>query len=246
MATFDKVGCYHSDLTKAGDIVVTITSEGPQKSKYAGKPNFIGFQCDGKSHTLSIENDAIGEALTGFKGQTVMLRASGRGENATIEVLDAGSAPTPPPARPPAQAPAKAAPAKAAPAAPAAANRPASAPHTPESELKAYNQMRRLVAQTGLTIENCLRASRAAFHRAFNVTDEGAEAFDGKFMADIRATANTQFIEVKNLVSFPALPTKAPDPNAAKPPPPPPPPPPEPEPPAAAPENDLDPDDIPF
>ncbi len=228
MSTFDKVGLYHSDIVKAGDVVVTITSEGPQKSKFAGKPNFIGFKCEGKDHTLNIENDAIGELLTGWKGQTVTLRASGRGDDATIEVLAADE--PPPAARKPA-------PARPAPA----ANKPAPAQHKPAADpARAFQSAKIYMAQVSVLMEMALKASAAVCKKALpNATTE-----------DVRAIAATIFIESKGLTQITNLPTKYPDASAPpkpEPPPPPPPPPPEHEPePEPAADPDLAPDDIPF
>jgi hypothetical protein len=239
MATFDKKGLFHSDLAKAEEVTVTITCDGPVKSKFKGKADFISFKCEDGEHFYSIENEACGEALTGLKGETVTIKASGRDADAMIEVFAAEEQPK----RPPAKAPAKQQTQQTQPTRTAPVKNNPAAPHTPDSELKAYNQMRRLVAQTALTMENCLMATRAAFHRAFKVkdSDEARAAFDGNYMEDIRASANTVFIEAKGMISFPNLPTKAPDPGSK-----PPPPPPEPEPEPAVDDIDLAPSDLDF
>ncbi len=246
MATFDKKGIYHSDLVKAGDVTVTITTEGPQKSKYAGKPDWVGFKCDGgQEHTINLENDECGAALTGYKGQTVILRGSGRAADARIEVFAADEQPQQQAAPPPRQqaAPQKPAQQQAAPKtqSPAANTPPAAPPDRDKLERKTYAHLRRAVAATALMMESCLAASRIAFHKAFKVDTDAVSDFDCEHMADIRATANTIFIESKNYVSFSEMPVKPPEAVPPKPAAPPPPPPPEPEP-----ENELADSEIPF
>lgn len=215
MPTFDKKGIYHSDLVKAGDVTVTITTEGPQKSKYNGKPDWVGFKCDGGDHSYSVENPACGEALTGLKGQTVTLRASGREADARIEVISGGK-PAQQPHQKPNQAPTNEPNHQTPPPPPA---------DREKIERATFNKMRRTVASVGLMMQTCISASRAAFHKAFEVPKDAEREFDTAHMDDIRATANTIFIESKNYIAFSDMPVKTPDPKPATPPPPPPPPP---------------------
>lgn len=212
---------YHSALVQEGEVTVTVMSEKPQKSKYQGKPDWVGLKYGNHEFTYAVENEACGEALTGLKGQTVQLIAHGSREDATIEIL--GDA-TPPP-RQQQQKPAQNQQRTAPPAAQAKA---------PADSGKAFQSAKVYMAQVSVLMEMAMKASTALCSRVLpNATTE-----------DVRAIAATIFIESKGMVTISALPVKYPDPSA--PPvkkPEPPPPPPEPEPPAA---DDLAPENIPF
>lgn len=82
---FKKKGVYHSELVQAGTIEVQITGE-PQRSKYQGKPDFIGFKYDGQEHFLTLENDTIRDKLSGLKGQTIQITATGSRDDADVDV----------------------------------------------------------------------------------------------------------------------------------------------------------------
>lgn len=84
---FDKKTIYHSALVKAGELEITITCDGPQKSQYQGK-DYISFKHDGHEHYYQFENEACGAALSDLKGDDVLILAKGRGDDATIEVLE--------------------------------------------------------------------------------------------------------------------------------------------------------------
>lgn len=91
---FDKSGVYHSQLVKESDrdnpLEITVTCDGPQKSKFNNQPDFISFKIDGKDHYYGIsENPRCGDALSGMKGETVFIIATGRGDDADIEVVNA-------------------------------------------------------------------------------------------------------------------------------------------------------------
>lgn len=96
MLTDNKKGVYHSTLTRAGEITVTIQSD-VMDSKDKGK-YYCVIQHEGFDHFYNIENNACAEALKGRKGQTVTLLATGRDTTAAIEVKGAieGASPTPP------------------------------------------------------------------------------------------------------------------------------------------------------
>jgi hypothetical protein len=83
---FPKKSIYHSQLVKECPIEVTITGAGPQASKFKGHPDFVACKIDGDEHFILVENDNCAEILTGLRGETVTLTASGRGADAEISV----------------------------------------------------------------------------------------------------------------------------------------------------------------
>ena len=78
---------YHSELVKAGEVDVTITCDKPVPSKFPGKPERVSMKFDGEERYYEVENDECGDALCGYKGKTVTILASGRGSDASIEVI---------------------------------------------------------------------------------------------------------------------------------------------------------------
>lgn len=79
---------YHSSLVQAGECTATIKSD-PLKSKFQkdGKDSYYSvLVINGNEHQLQLENDSCRSAMTGYKNQTVGLKASGRGDDASIEV----------------------------------------------------------------------------------------------------------------------------------------------------------------
>ena len=82
--------CYHSNLAKLSPVTVTVTSDVmPSKFKKEGSPNkWVVLKINGEEFSHSLENEACATALTGLKGQTVTLRASGSREDASIAIFD--------------------------------------------------------------------------------------------------------------------------------------------------------------
>ena len=83
--------CYHSNLAKLSPVTVTVTSDVmPSKFKKEGSPNkWVVLKINGEEFSHSLENEACATALTGLKGKTVTLRASGSREDAAIAIGDA-------------------------------------------------------------------------------------------------------------------------------------------------------------
>ncbi len=218
---------FHSKLREMGEVDATITSASPVKSKFAGKPDWIGMKIDGVEYSYNIENDACGEALTGLKGQTVTIVADGSRDEATVEVLGEAAAPAPRNTRaattPPRTAPAR---------------QPAGAPakrQTPE-EREAAQQKALLAAK--LYAAKCSVLLQTALLATMNTFKQVPE-MHGATTEDIRATANTLFIELKGITDINQLPTsyEAKPPRARQPEP-------EPEPEPAA--EEEGPDEIPW
>lgn len=107
--------CYHSNLAKLSPVTVTVTSDVmPSKFKKEGSPNkWVVLKINGEEFSHSLENEACATALTGLKGQTVMLRASGSREEASIAIGEAEMNEQPAPAHAPASVTATAQPARA-------------------------------------------------------------------------------------------------------------------------------------
>jgi len=86
---FQKTTIYHSTLVSEGEIEALLNSE-PCKSKFPAKDGSVQYYVEmiiaGTKHQLILENDSCRSALTGYKGQTVTIRASGSRDNATLDV----------------------------------------------------------------------------------------------------------------------------------------------------------------
>ena len=222
---FEKKSVYHSALVKASPITITLTCDAPQESKFskpnAPKPPFISFKHDGSEHFLEVENDECGEALSGLKGQTVTIEATGSRGEARIEILEGGGSQRQQQQPPPRKA-------ASSPAAGAAK------PRTPEDreaeELKAFKRMKVLGARVAVAMQSSFKFAKMILDK--EMPGAGTE--------DLRALAICHFIEVKSTTDLHGLPTHwietaaAPKQPERKPEPPP----------AAADDADLD--DIPF
>jgi hypothetical protein len=90
---FEKSGCYHSQLVTESPITIKITSDSLESKFPKGYGRYINFECYGKKHTYIIENEQCDRALDGLKNQTVTITASGRGDDAMIEVEPQGDQP---------------------------------------------------------------------------------------------------------------------------------------------------------
>lgn len=76
---------YHSELAKAGRVLVKITSE-VTPSKFTGKPPFLSMVFNGEARNYTIESEACAAVLRGRNGQTLLLEASGSGKDNTAQI----------------------------------------------------------------------------------------------------------------------------------------------------------------
>jgi hypothetical protein len=87
---FEKATVYHSAIVKEtqdnGPLEISLLCDEPEESKFKGRPKQIAFKCYGETHYYPIENDRCGDALSGYKGKTIKIVASGREKEAAIEV----------------------------------------------------------------------------------------------------------------------------------------------------------------
>lgn len=100
----DKKSIYHSYLAKAGPVQVTITSDVlTSKYKKEGEAGhyYVNLSHEGSEQSYPIENHQGKEALSGLRGQTVTLIATGYREDAHIEVQDSQGSTQAPKASPP-------------------------------------------------------------------------------------------------------------------------------------------------
>lgn len=115
---FKKKTVYHSDLVRAGALVLLLKHE-PRESQFKGKPDFVTFVVQGQEdqeRQYQVENAAILEALASAPLNTWLnFRADGAREAATVAwqpLNPAAPAAAPPPRRqraaaaPPSQTPA--------------------------------------------------------------------------------------------------------------------------------------------
>lgn len=130
---------YHSELKAMGPVTVTIKKD-PQKSKFAGKPDFVVLEIAGEERLYNAENVDCAEFFRGNAGRTFAILAEGTKDDATIGYVgEAATEPEPeeqPPARSTAKAPARPpvrgkGPPPSAAGPPARQNAPAQAPARP-------------------------------------------------------------------------------------------------------------------
>lgn len=96
--TFDKDGTtiYHSDIAKHHDGLLVQFTGTPRDSKYPGKPRWVGFKVDGddSKYSLNLENASVERSIAAVPQNTwVLLKAGGRGEDASVAIEDANGNP---------------------------------------------------------------------------------------------------------------------------------------------------------
>lgn len=216
---------YHSALVQAcrddGPQEITLTSDKPLDSKFKDKPPYFSVKYDGEDRYYPIENDDCAEALTGLKGKTVRIMATGSRDDAAIEVVGESRRSEP----------------RTATGSGTPRGAAASKQRTPEEraadEEKAFRRMKMRGARVAIAIQASLKFAKDLVEK--ELPDATTE--------DVRAIALCHFIEIKGSTDMEALPLKWLDLKAAAPQQRQPEPPPEPEPEPAA-DEDLD--DIPF
>lgn len=94
---------YHSKLVEIcdGKPLQVVVKTDRLKSKYSKpgnpKPDYVGLFIEGAAYSYTTENEACAAALTGLKGKTVSIIATGSREDAAIVVVGQSGAQTPPP-----------------------------------------------------------------------------------------------------------------------------------------------------
>lgn len=138
----EKKTLYHSELVQMGHVQVTQKNL-PQKSKYAGKPDYVALVIDGVERLYNCENETCAAFFNvqGNQGRTMVIEAQGTREDAIIDWI-ADVAPATQAAAPQArQAPARAAtpppPAPARTAPPARTAQPAAPTAPPPAQTAA-------------------------------------------------------------------------------------------------------------
>jgi hypothetical protein len=193
--------CYHSELVKNSPIEAVITCDKPQTSKFKGQPDYISMKIDGEERYYPCENAECEETLSGWKGQTVEIEATGRGDDASISVRALSGnrerERDPEPRREE----------RGRRQEPAQRRQPADPDRqeTPEErearELKAFKRAAVFGARCAVLLEMCMRY-------AIKLNDQHLRAFAGPSSSeDIRALAVTLFIEMKGMTDINQLPT---------------------------------------
>lgn len=115
---------YHSALCAMGQVTVTVKSE-RTKSKFQDKPDYYTLTIAGQDYWYPLDSEACGQFLAGQKGNTFVIQASGRDQDAALTYIGPAAAP-PQQAAPPAppQPPAGYPPGPAAAAPPPATHQP--------------------------------------------------------------------------------------------------------------------------
>lgn len=200
---FDNKGVFHSAIVKNSPLEITLTCDGPIKSQFAGKPPYISFKCEGEDHTYPIENDDCGRALSGMKGETITITATGRDKDAEIIVETSerrGRSRDPEPRRQERQ--------------PDRQERQAAPP--PEdrdaAQLKAFKKAKVFGAQCSVLMQIAFKLAHEILKEEIGLND-GAPCWGPE---DERALATTLFIEMKSQTDITKLPTHWIDTKAAK------------------------------
>lgn len=207
---FEKKTVYHSALVKEGRIEITITCDKPQKSKYNNQPDYISFKLDGNEHFYPIENDRCGDALSGLKGETVEIEASGGRDDADIEVIGGGGSgrreerherreeprretrreePRREERRQEQRPPEK---------------HRRTKEEREEDEDKAFRKARIYAAQCSVLMQVALKAAENALSKHFH--PNGTDQEPDYSAEDVRATGNTIFIDLKSTTDLTKLP----------------------------------------
>ena len=86
---------FHSELKGMGPVRVTV-KRNPQRSKYAGKPDYVVLEIDGQERHYNCENANCAKFFEGMAGRTFTIIAEGGGkddpESATIEYVGESAA----------------------------------------------------------------------------------------------------------------------------------------------------------
>lgn len=84
-----KKSVYHSGLAGDDGYYITVTS-GKLTSRFKGEGEvghfYVEFEFDGVKHTYIAENEECADTLAQYKGQSVTVRAIGRGNEGTAEI----------------------------------------------------------------------------------------------------------------------------------------------------------------
>lgn len=92
---------YHSELVQRQEYVQVLIKSDVMASKFAGKPPYVIVELDGVERNYSCENDHIADLLRDLKGQTVVILAEGREDDAMITFDESGTVQATPAAPPP-------------------------------------------------------------------------------------------------------------------------------------------------
>lgn len=98
-----KKNLYHSQAAAMGPLKVTVKTA-PQKSKYAGKPDWCPLVVNGEDKNYTVENAVVAIVLNSLVGKTATLVFVGSRDTANIEVHGEATGAAPAPHQPPAAA----------------------------------------------------------------------------------------------------------------------------------------------
>lgn len=86
MSDKPKKSCYHSELTRRGEVQVEVMAD-PIASTFKKGTFFVPLKFDGNERSYQPENDNCLAVFRGRKGQTLSILAEGSRETATIKIL---------------------------------------------------------------------------------------------------------------------------------------------------------------
>lgn len=227
---FENKTVYHSALVAAGEVEITMTQNEESPSKFDKSKYIIGFKYDGQEHFYQTENERCGKALAGYKGKTITVVASGRGDDADVEVLGEteGGGEERGRGRESERAPASSSRRESErgrsqerqPAERSGRQQETRGQEQPRrtaeereaDEAKAFKKARYQAAKCAVLMGIAFKASEAALEEQF-----GPDAFKADVsLEDIRAVAVTIFIELSRSTDITKLPVVMPEPPAPK------------------------------
>lgn len=215
---------YHSALVKDSrddPVEITLCCAEPLRSKFKDQPDYFSIKYDGEDRFYPVENDAIADTLSGYKGKTLLVTATGSRDDAEIVIEGDGDTHERRPAgrqqerRQPAREERQ--PAARQERRPHNDARGAEPPHRPSKEERAALENLEFIKLKvkGARIAVAMRASLMHAERiaeeVFGRASDGAPCFSSE---DVRAIGLCHFIEIKGTTDFEKLPTKWIEPGA--------------------------------
>lgn len=205
---FEKPTVYHSALvaeSKRDPLEITMLDAKPQASKFPNQNDRMRFRCMGDEHYYTVENDRCAEALSGYKGETILIRATGREDDADIEVVEVvgRGAPERRQEPPPRREARREEPRRES-------HREREPERTPERqpedrkaiELREFKKAKKFGAQCGVLMDIAMRFAEPLASAHLKSDQDGTRETE-----DVRALAVTLFIEMKSMIDISKLPT---------------------------------------
>lgn len=203
--------CYHSALVKDsrdGPVEITLCCAEALQSKFKDQPDYFSIKYDGEDKFYPVENDAIAETLSGYKGKTLLVTATGSRDDAEIVIEEEVGGGRQERRQPPALEERRPAREERRPAHNDAKHEP---PHRPTKEEKAalenleFQKLKVKGARIAVAMRASLLHAEAIAKYVFGNDSDGNPLFTSE---DVRAIGLCHFIEIKGATDFDKLPVR--------------------------------------